>query len=92
MQKGDKLVTELDMLKNLSRRSENKTSKCSEMHTKIVHHKTRKTEFENVICRIQVQVRTAKVAGKPVIALDFAVSVMNGRQSCSTDTVYENTL
>lgn len=36
---------------------------------------------------IQVQIRTAKIADKLVIALDFAVSVMKARQSCSTETV-----
>lgn len=62
------------------------------MHTEVVCCETGKTEFENGVCRIQVQMRTAKVVDKLMIALDFAISVMNARQSCSTDTVYENTL
>lgn len=43
------------------------------------------------VCRIQVWIRTAKGADKLTIALDFALSVMNARKSCSTDAVYENT-
>ena len=64
MQKGHKLVTEWDMLKNWSRRFENKTSSCSEMHTEVVHCKTETTEFENGVCRIQVQIGTAKVTDR----------------------------
>lgn len=79
------------MLKNLSRTFDNKISNCSEIHTEVVHCKTGKTEFENEVCRIQVQIRTAKVVDKLLIALDFAISVVNAKQSCSTDTVYENT-
>lgn len=92
MQKGHKLVAEWDMLKNLNRRFENKTSNCSEMHTEVVHCKIGKTEFENGVCRIQLQIRTAKVADKLMVALDFAISVMNANQNSFTDTVYGNTL
>lgn len=43
------------------------------------------------VCRIQVWIRTAKGADKLTIALDFALSVVNARKSCSIDAVYENT-
>lgn len=40
---------------------------------------------------MQVQIRTAEGADELTIALDFVISVMNAKKTCSTDTVHENT-